>query len=189
MSPSIYLMESTCHTTNLITSHSTLTRNPTTHHVLLATSHNLLMHFPRSHTTKNPSTLQHHSIKKSSTTRDTCTFPHSQTNPQPTLQTLEEKIERDIESWKEISDKPLFSKNVTTNVGHAFPKLLGVDSQRSTHFMSSLTETSTCRQIFSQKFPTWRFFPYLLLSRLKYEPYCVPLSFSVIRTWLWRLLL
>ena len=87
-------MESTCHSTSLTTFHTTPTKTITTYHALLATFHNLQINdCPRFHTIKNPSTKQHQSTKKPSTTADINTSNFLNTS-QPKLQTLEEKIGR-----------------------------------------------------------------------------------------------
>jgi len=123
MCPSICLMERTCHSTSLTTFHSTST-NLTPLHALLATFHKILIDdCPRFRTIKNPSTKQHQSIRKPLTTTDTSTFSHFLHTSQPKIQTLGEKNQKTDITWY----NPSLSKNVSTNIGHTFLKLLDAE--------------------------------------------------------------
>ena len=128
MYPSICLIERTCHSTSLTTFHSTSTKNLTTLHALLATFHNLLIDdCPRFRTTKNPLTKQHQSIRKPSTTADTTTFSHF-------LHII----------WY----NPPFSKNVSTNIGRTFLKLLDTELTKE-HVLHKIFNRNTVKISYS----------------------------------------
>ena len=117
-------MERTCHLTSLKTFHTTPTKTLTTYHALLANFHNLQINdCPRFHTIKNPSTKQHQSTKKPSTTADINTFSNFLDTSQPKLQTLGEKNRKREIIWY-FWYSPPFSKNVSTYMGCTFLKLL-----------------------------------------------------------------
>ena len=140
MCPSICLMEHTCHSTSLTTSHSTSTKSLTANHALLATFHNLLIEdCPRFHTIKNSSTKQHQAIGKPSRTADTNTFSHFLHISQPKLQTLGEKIGRETS----FVYKPSFSTMYPRTWGVPFLSHLTQNSPESMCYIRSVTETQS----------------------------------------------
>ena len=136
-------MERTCHLTSLKTFHTTPTKTLTTYHALLATFHNLQINdCPRFHTIQNPSTKQHQSTKKPSTTADINTFSNFLDTSQPKLQTLGEKNRKREIIWY-IWYSPHLARMYPLIWGVPSLSCLRRNSPRSMCYTRSLTETAS----------------------------------------------